>query len=129
MKKTILLAALALAACSGEPTHFSGPLVAIDGDTIRSGGERLRLAGIDAPEMPGHCRPGRHCVRGDPYRSRQALQSLLDQRWSWCAGEDRDAYGRVLVTCYVDEGRTNRNINLWMVEHGYAQPYEYRRPQ
>src|SRR3546814_4753345 len=28
----------------------------VDGDTLRCGGTRIRLQGIDAPEMPGHCR-------------------------------------------------------------------------
>lgn len=30
-----------------------------DGDTIRCNGERIRLLGIDTPELPGHCRQGR----------------------------------------------------------------------
>jgi endonuclease YncB( thermonuclease family) len=37
-----------------------------DGDTIRCNGERIRLLGIDTPELPGHCRKGRDCVSGDP---------------------------------------------------------------
>lgn len=34
----------------------------IDGDTIHCRYTRVRLAGIDAPEMPGHCQPGRACT-------------------------------------------------------------------
>ena len=35
----------------------------IDGDTIACAtGPRIRLASIDAPELPGHCRTGRRCV-------------------------------------------------------------------
>lgn len=33
-------------------------LVAIDGDTLRCGRERIRLLGTDAPELPGHCQRG-----------------------------------------------------------------------
>jgi endonuclease YncB( thermonuclease family) len=44
-----------------------------DGDTIRCGDERIRLLGIDAPELPGHCRSGRNCAPGDPYASTSSL--------------------------------------------------------
>ena len=46
-----------------------------DGDTLRCGALRIRLASIDAPEMPGHCRRGRTCVEGDPYASKAAASS------------------------------------------------------
>ncbi len=49
-------------------------LVAIDGDTLRCGQETIRLLGIDAPELPGHCRQGRDCAPGDPFASKVALQ-------------------------------------------------------
>lgn len=48
-------------------------LIAIDGDTLRCGAERIRLLGIDAPEMPGHCQEGRDCAPGDPVASKNAL--------------------------------------------------------
>jgi len=40
-----------------------------DGDAIRCGsqGKSMRLYAIDAPEMPGACRPGRQCTPGDPF--------------------------------------------------------------
>ena len=42
-----------------------------DGDTLRcQDGTRIRLSGIDAPELDGHCQPGRACVPGDPLASR-----------------------------------------------------------
>src|ERR1700712_1173347 len=46
----------------------------VDGDTLRCGNERVRLLGIDAPELPGHCRIGRACAPGDPYASTASLQ-------------------------------------------------------
>lgn len=56
---------------------------AIDGDTIRCGrrGYRVshRLLGIDAPEIPGHCRKGRECAAGDPFASRAALAAVIEQ--------------------------------------------------
>ena len=37
----------------------------VDGDTIHACGQRVRLAAIDAPELPGHCNPGMHWTPGD----------------------------------------------------------------
>ena len=37
-----------------------------DGDTLRCDGERIRLLGIDAPELGGPCCPGRRCPAVDP---------------------------------------------------------------
>lgn len=50
---------------------------ATDGDTIRCGDERIRLNGIDAPELAGHCRQGRNCAPGDPAASKAHLAALL----------------------------------------------------
>lgn len=53
---------------------------AVDGDTLRcSEIGRVRLLGIDAPEMPGHCRKSRTCAPGDPAASKKALEKLVDQ--------------------------------------------------
>lgn len=48
-----------------------------DGDTIRCRGERIRLLGIDTPELPGHCRQGRDCVPGDPVASTLSLDTAM----------------------------------------------------
>lgn len=67
-----------------------------DGDTIRCGGERIRLLGIDAPELPDHCRPGRVCAPGDPYASSQSLgMALTPPLTIRRIGEDH--YGRTLA--------------------------------
>lgn len=86
-----------------------------DGDTIRCNGERLRLLGIDTPELPGHCRIGRNCVSGDPYASTLSLEaamvgSIRIQR----VGEDR--YGRTLAALSSDKG----DLSCWQLQHGQA---------
>jgi micrococcal nuclease len=96
---------------------------AIDGDTIVHQGKRLRLEGIDAPEIKGHCRRGRVCVEGDPIASRDALQRLLDAGEVRCFGNRMDVYGRALVRCYVKTDVGQIDVNQGMLDLGMAQPY------
>jgi endonuclease YncB( thermonuclease family) len=70
---------------------------AVDGDTLRCGSERIRLLGIDAPEMPGHCHGSRVCAPGDPFASQRHLAAALDGNLTiHRMGTDR--YGRTLAT-------------------------------
>jgi micrococcal nuclease len=86
-----------------------------DGDTIRCNGERIRLLGIDTPELPGHCREGRECVEGDPYASTRSLDhALVGTIRISRTGEDR--YGRTLATLSSDKG----DLSCWQLQHGQA---------
>lgn len=72
----------------------------LDGDTIDcGGGPRVRLQGIDAPELPNHCRPGRKCTPGDPYASTESLRSLINGQSLQCRKTDTDRYGRTIARC------------------------------
>lgn len=75
--------------------------VAIDGDTLRCGRERIRLLGIDAPELPGHCRRGRACAPGDPVASRDELAGALAGS-ARVVPVGRDRYGRLLARVIVN---------------------------
>ena len=87
-----------------------------DGDTLRcQDGTRVRLSGIDAPELPGHCATGRQCVTGDPYASKRQLESLVIGQTIQCE-VDGQSYNRVTAWCVI--GRTD--INCAMVDSGYA---------
>lgn len=96
-----------------------------DGDTIRcSHGPVVRIARIDAPEMPGHCRPGRQCAPGDPYQSKAALIALIAGRDLACrpvsasprGGSAYDRYGRIVARCSAN----GVDIGGYMVSRGYA---------
>lgn len=70
---------------SAAPAQTSPPITvsgchALDGDTLRCGSVRIRLVGVDAAELPGHCRTGRHCAPGDPAVQRAALARLAAGR-------------------------------------------------
>lgn len=70
-----------------------------DGDTVRCGAARVRLASIDAPELPGHCRVGRICTPGDPWASSDHLRQVIGDRPLSCRRVDTDRYGRTVAFC------------------------------
>lgn len=82
--------------------------VAIDGDTLRCGPagqsdqiERVRLTGIDAPELPGHCAPWRQCVAGDARASKAHLAALVQGKPVALDRAGTDRYGRTLATAHA----------------------------
>lgn len=91
-----------------------------DGDNIRCAGAdgTMRLYGIDAPEMPGSCRPGRRCTPGDPYAARDALRALTDGRRVTCEQLDTDNYGRPVVLCEAG----GVDLSCAMIASGHAVP-------
>lgn len=87
-----------------------------DGDNIRCGSVKGRLFGIDAPEMPGACRPGRECTPGDPYASRDHLRSVVTGRTVRCTQLDTDHYGRAILRCAAD----GKDLSCAQVDSGHA---------
>jgi micrococcal nuclease len=85
----------------GLALYASSFCLAIDGDTLvcRVGLERvhLRLNGIDAPELPGHCHGNRHCAPGDPFASKANLSRLVTGRRVTWQDLGRDRYGRTIA--------------------------------
>lgn len=69
----------------------------LDGGTLRCGSVRIRLTSIDAPELPGHCRPGRKCTPGNPYASTDNLRLLVAGQAVDCRQVDTDHYGRAVA--------------------------------
>lgn len=79
--------------------------IATDGDSIRCGDERIRLTGIDAPEL-GRCQPrGRRCAPGDGAASQRALRAALAKGKLRIVRLGKDRYGRTLAVVFV--GTTN----------------------
>jgi len=88
---------------TGDAAAFScSNPITVDGDTLRCGATRIRLQGIDAPEMAGHCRPGRECAPGDPIASTDNLRQLVARSTMDCRQTDTDHYGRIVAVCAVE---------------------------
>ena len=73
----------------------------IDADTLAIGEERIRIAGIDAPERAQRCTraDGRRFACGE--RAEDVLRALIGGRAVRCEGDSRDAYGRLIGVCTV----------------------------
>lgn len=89
----------------------------LDGDTIEAAGVgRVRLLGIDAPEIGGSFeRPAPFALE-----AREALQALVLHRWVRfeCDGTRRDTYGRSLFYISLESGEF---INAALLQMGMAR--------
>ncbi len=112
-----LVATLYLLPQTGE--DLAGYARASDGDSLRLGEERVRILGIDAPELDQTCttRSGNSWACGRA--SKDFLMNILAENPIDCMWDARDKYGRVLATCRVDD----RDIGKMMIDAGMAISY------
>jgi endonuclease YncB( thermonuclease family) len=102
-------------AVTGE---LSGAAIASDGDSLRLGGRRVRIEGIDAPEIGQTCRrdgAGWDCGAA----ARRRLEDLISGTTTRCRLHGHDRYGRELGLCEAG----GRNIGREMVLSGHAVSY------
>ena len=124
---TLPAALLVLVACAGHATEQGCAAdrtderarveTIYDGDTIRlADGRKLRLIGLDAPEM------GRNGAASQPYaeQARTRLQALLARQQfillRYDAGR-QDRYRRTLAHVYLEDGRS---VTALLIEQGLA---------
>lgn len=88
-----------------------------DGDTLRCGQDRVRLFGVDAPEV----RRGKTPAEPFAYEARDLLVKLTRGRTA-CRVVDIDRYGRFVGRCWSD---TSPDVNAALIRSGFAT--EYRR--
>lgn len=95
---------------------LSGAARASDGDSLRIGDTRIRLLGLDAPELAQSCiaADGTSWPCGQSARTRMA--ELLAAGPLDCQPEDRDQYDRLLAICRVN----GQDIAAVMVGEGLA---------
>jgi endonuclease YncB( thermonuclease family) len=105
-------------------TAITGPALVIDGDTIALGGVRIRLFGIDAPELDQSCGGDRHSSWGCGREAAAHLMGLISGGPVACESRGRDTYGRVLGVCVA----RGYEINAQMVRAGMAWAFDRYAP-
>ena len=104
---------------------YSYQVKVIDGDSIEIKKEKIRLFGIDAPEMKQIC----HDKNNKPYAcghlSKTYLEKYIKNRSGkkiYCYYSERDKYNRIIGECFI--GTISKiNINKMMVGNGRAVAY------
>lgn len=98
---------------SGE--EITGPARVVDGDSLAIGDRRLRLKGIDAPELKQRCRR-EGLEYGCGLEAASHLRGLVGGSEVACRTEGTDRYGRDLVRCVAGGVELNES----MVRSGHA---------
>lgn len=96
---------------------LSGPAQVVDGDTLIVREQRIRLAGIDAPELAQRCGQRRQLACGKAAAA--WLKALVENKRLSCVATDRDRYGRVVAVCRLN----GRDVGAALVEAGWATAY------
>ncbi|THK38600.1 thermonuclease family protein [Ensifer sp. MPMI2T] len=120
----ILLSIGAYVAAKLPPTEWTvtaelqGAATASDGDSLRLDGRRIRLEGIDAPEISQTCRRG-EATWDCGGEARERLKTLISGLATACRLHGHDRYGRDLGVCEAGQ----RDLGREMVLSGYAVSY------
>lgn len=125
MRTTLFLLLLSVLP-NGSRTYEANLISVYDGDTVTMQVhlgintyrvEKIRLYGIDAPEIRGE-------EREEGLVSKAALEKKLrdkDVILETIKNDKRGKYGRLLGILHIGE----ENINEWMIKEGYAEEKYY----
>ena len=102
----------------------------VDGDTIHIREYKIRLEGIDAPEIRQKCKKEKlkiSSIIGFTFYknyncgevSKESLEAKVDKSNIKCISSSKDRYERYLAKCFKDK----INLNRWMVRNGHAVAY------
>lgn len=98
------------------PPRFSGVARAADGDSLALRGDRIRLLGIDAPELDQICWDADGAEWPCGRAALRRLSELIGGAETSCQPEGTDRYGRTLATCTA----ADRDIAAALVAEGLA---------
>ena len=129
MTYRLFVLALAILWPLAAQAEIVGPARVIDGDRLEIRGQRIRLAGIDAPEL------GQDCLRdGGPWPCGQDAKRALARRIGLqavnCVPTEKERDGWILAACSV----AGKDLGEWMLLNGWAvashlYSYEYSRAE
>ncbi len=114
---------VALAVCAAARAEWATVARVNDGDTfVLADGRRVRLIGVDAPEIDHERRIAEPCG----FEAREAVRRMVEGGRVRLAldRETRDRYGRVLAYVYLEDGAM---VNAELLRGGLAMVL-YRQP-
>ncbi len=114
----IIRSLIVLALLAGPTFALEGRARVVDGDTLELEGQKVRLFGIDAPELDQVCdRDGRPWACGT--EARAMLAGIVGRARLTCTVQDVDRYGRAVAVCL----RQDKDVAAQMVRQGGAIAY------
>ena len=90
-----------------------------DGDTIKINGKKIRLHGIDTPEIEQYCLNQKKEQYPCGKSAKDFLKKIIKNKEIKCLKNDIDRYGRIVATCYIGE----KDLNGLIVESGWGLAY------
>tara|TARA_A100000164_G_C21773821_1_gene707555 strand:+ start:34 stop:561 length:528 start_codon:yes stop_codon:yes gene_type:complete len=113
---------------SQEITLIKGIAKVTDGDTIRIKTKKIRLLGIDAPEIKQQCQKSWISLSFLTFNknyfcgvvSKEKLKNKINGKIVTCKITNKDRYNRFIAECF--KGKIN--LNRWMVRNGHAVAYK-----
>lgn len=100
-------------------TDVQGPAHVHDGDTFTVAGVKIRLFGVDAPEMDQNCERADGSDWACGRWSRDEVMRLVKGRDLRCVEQDRDKYGRMVARCYLND----QDLAKLLVQRGVVFSY------
>jgi len=98
---------------------IEGRASVVDGDTLDIGRHRVRIIGVDAPELAQSCTDAAGRSWSCGRRAQSALRSWLARTTVRCVPAYADRSGRPVAHCSAH----GRDIGSWLVENGWALDY------
>jgi endonuclease YncB( thermonuclease family) len=95
---------------------ITGHADVVDGDTLRFGSLRVRLTGLDAPELDQTCADTAGGEWSCGTRAKTFLSDLVGRQAIVCTRSGRDRYGRALAKCAAG----GRDLGAQIVAAGWA---------
>ena len=104
---------------------YDGDTITVDFDLgfgITLSGQKVRLLGINTPEVRGPERPS-------GLVSRDALRNKIGNKWVTIKThkDRRGKYGRWLAEVFIEVEGSSANINEWLLAEGLAVKYEKKK--
>ena len=115
MKLIVALMLVIFMLGSARAETVEGTVRVVDGDTIEIKDQKIRLWGIDAPELAQRCTED-SAVYPCGLDASHALAKKIGRKRVTCERLDTDRYGRMVARCTVE----GDDISRWMVMQGHA---------